>query len=72
MAFCYIKTGQYHYAIKYAAQVLDNDPGNVKALFRRGVAYTKIGEVERALEDLADALEQAKDNNEIISIKKAI
>ncbi len=52
--------------------MLDNDPCNVKALFRRGVAYTKIGEVERALEDLADALEQSKDSNEISSIKRAI
>jgi Flp pilus assembly protein TadD len=41
--------------------VLDNDSENVKAYYRRGVAYTKIGEVARAKEDLNTALELSTD-----------
>ena len=61
LSYCYLKTEEYHYAIKYAKQVLDNDSENVKAYYRRGVAYTKIGEVARAKEDLNTALELSTD-----------
>jgi Flp pilus assembly protein TadD len=35
---------------------MENEPKNTKALFRRGVAYTKIGEVDKARSDLNEAL----------------
>lgn len=56
LAHCYIKVDQHHYAIKYATQAMENEPKNTKALFRRGVAYTKIGEVDKARADLNEAL----------------
>ena len=45
LAHVYIKLEQYHYAIKYASQALEKDPENTKALFRKGIAYTKVGEL---------------------------
>ena len=56
LAHCYNKMGEYHFAIKYCKQVLDVDPDNVKALLRRGTAYTRIAEIQRAKEDLKKAL----------------
>jgi tetratricopeptide (TPR) repeat protein len=73
LALCYIKIEQFHFAIKYATQALENDANNSKALYRRGVAYTKIGEVEKAREDLNEALEIAKaDEQEKAAILKAL
>ena len=46
LAHCYIKLGQYEYAIKYATQALEKDPKNVKALYRKGIAYTKMNELD--------------------------
>ena len=54
LAHVYIKLEQYHYAIKYASQALEKDPENTKALFRKGIAYTKVGELERAKQCLDD------------------
>lgn len=71
LAHCYLKTENWHHAIKYATQVLENDADNVKALYRRGVAYTKIGEIERARDDLEAALEMTQDANEKNAIGKA-
>ena len=56
LAHVYIKLEQYHYAIKYASQALEKDPENTKALFRKGVAYTKVGELERARECLNEVI----------------
>ncbi len=49
-----------------------NEPENVKALYRRGVAYTKMGKNEEAREDLLQALELSTDKSEQASIKKAL
>ena len=60
LALCYIKTDQPHYAIKYSTQVLEKNlpeiklyvPTLEKALYRRGVSYIKIGQLENAKSDL--------------------
>lgn len=71
LAHCYLKTEEWHHAIKYAGQVLSNDEDNVKALYRRGVAYTKIGEIDRAREDLEDALGLTENEAEKKAIEQA-
>ena len=43
---------QPHFAIKYASQALEKEPKHTKALYRKGVAYTKVGELDRARECL--------------------
>ena len=64
LAHCYNKKGMFHYAIKYSSDVLTNDENNIKALYRRGVAYTGIGEVKRANEDLKTALELCAEDSQ--------
>lgn len=71
LAHCYLKQGDWHYAIKYSSQVIDNDANNVKGFYRRGVAYTKIGEITRAKDDLARALELTTDPAEKQAIQAA-
>ena len=51
LAHCFNKTGKYFHAVKYCQKVLENDPTNCKALYRRGNAYTSLGEVKRAKDD---------------------
>lgn len=56
LGLCYIKTEQYHYAIKYCSEVIDKNipakymvPGTLeKAFFRRGSSYLKIGDLQKA------------------------
>ena len=61
LAHCYNKVDQYHHAIKYCKQALEKVPENKKALFRLGVAYTNIGELERARETLNTVVELTED-----------
>ena len=68
LAHCYLKQEDWHLAIKYSSQVLENDPSNVKAMYRRGVAYTKIGEIERATDNLTEALALTEDAGEKVAI----
>jgi len=53
--------------------VLENDPQNTKALYRRGVAYTKVGELDKARDCLQTAYENENiDEGEKQSIVKAL
>ena len=72
LAHCYIKTEGYHFAIKYANLALENDPESSKAYYRRGVAYTKIGEVDKARESLNTALGLKIDEGERATIGRAL
>ena len=54
-AICYSKLGVWDDAAAKADVVLDLDPLNVKAMFHRGRALAKQGELERARDDLQDA-----------------
>lgn len=56
LAHCYIKMEQYHHAIKYASQALEKDRDNRKALYRMGIAYTNVGELDKAKEALDKVL----------------
>lgn len=55
LGLAYLKVEQYHYAIKYCTQVLEKDDENDKALYRRGMAYLGIGELNKAKQDLLKA-----------------
>ncbi len=46
MALCNLTVKNYAYAIRYSTAVLDVDPLNCKALYRRGVGYRNTAEVE--------------------------
>ena len=55
MCQCYLKTEKWALARETATKVLQVQPDNPKALFRRGVASLALREIESAAEDLARA-----------------
>ncbi|XP_065852020.1 70 kDa peptidyl-prolyl isomerase-like isoform X2 [Euphorbia lathyris] len=55
-AACKLKLGDYLQASRLCTKVLEQDPSNVKALFRRAEAYLKISELEKAETDIKRAL----------------
>ena len=64
LAHCYNKLLRHDYAIKYAKQALDQDPGNKKAMYRLGVAHTAMGQLSEAKDVLENLLsdEVSKDD----------
>jgi FK506-binding protein 4/5 len=57
VASCHVLKGNWEHAVDVATSVLENDPLNVKALYRRGMSYVQIQEYEKARTDLEKALE---------------
>ncbi|WCJ28721.1 Peptidyl-prolyl cis-trans isomerase FKBP65 [Euphorbia peplus] len=55
-AACKLKLGDYLEASRLCTKVLQQDPSNVKALFRRAEAYLKISELDKAEADIKRAL----------------
>ena len=62
LAHCHNKLTNYHFAIKFATQALEKEPNNKKALYRLGVAYTGINELERARDALNKIVEMGDDD----------
>ncbi|XP_043489147.1 peptidyl-prolyl cis-trans isomerase FKBP4-like [Polistes fuscatus] len=52
LAGCHILNQNYEYVIQLCNKILDKDKNNVKALYRRGVAYGKLKNIENAVPDL--------------------
>lgn len=55
LASCHLKLGHWESVIDLCSSVLETDPANIKALFRRGQSYIEIQEYEKANEDLLNA-----------------
>ncbi|KAI4496637.1 hypothetical protein M0804_000447 [Polistes exclamans] len=51
LAGCHILNQNYEYVIQLCNIILDKDKNNVKALYRRGVAYGKLRNFENAVSD---------------------
>ncbi|KAJ9532937.1 hypothetical protein QJQ45_018036, partial [Haematococcus lacustris] len=58
MAACQLRIKDYHTAVYNCSEVLKLQPGNVKALFRRGTARHALGQTEGAKADLTAAAEK--------------
>lgn len=56
MAICQLKRDNYQHVVTLCTKVLGKDGTNVKALYRRGVAYGCMGDNERAITDLKAVL----------------
>ncbi|XP_011872519.1 PREDICTED: 70 kDa peptidyl-prolyl isomerase-like [Vollenhovia emeryi] len=63
MAICQLKRKNYHHVVTLCTKVLDKDVDNVKALYRRGVAYGKMGDNEKATTDLKAVLTLESSNH---------
>lgn len=71
LGLCYLKLGKYHHAINYCSQALDKDDENEKALYRRGVAYMRVGELKRARIDLRKAHDLCQGHDANITVALA-
>ncbi|KAL7134272.1 hypothetical protein ABFS83_11G015500 [Erythranthe nasuta] len=67
-AACKLKIGEYKEVTKLCTKVLELDPYNVKALFRRSQAYMGTSDLEKAEEDINRAL-SIDPNNRDVKIK---
>eukprot|EP01053_Blabericola_migrator_P001129 Blabericola_migrator_1__1128@NODE_128_length_13299_cov_164_804867_g113_i0_p10_GENE_NODE_128_length_13299_cov_164_804867_g113_i0NODE_128_length_13299_cov_164_804867_g113_i0_p10_ORF_typecomplete_len284_score81_27FKBP_C/PF00254_28/5_5e31TPR_9/PF13371_6/1_1e03TPR_9/PF13371_6/2e07TPR_2/PF07719_17/0_27TPR_2/PF07719_17/3_6e03TPR_2/PF07719_17/0_00033TPR_16/PF13432_6/0_24TPR_16/PF13432_6/0_00046ANAPC3/PF12895_7/1_2e02ANAPC3/PF12895_7/5_4ANAPC3/PF12895_7/0_0014TPR_11/PF13414_6/0_2TPR_11/PF13414_6/5e02TPR_ len=65
LAQCHLKVESWLECVIEASAVLATEPENIKALFRRGVARTHLGEYEVALDDLLKAAHADPKNVEI-------
>lgn len=54
---CFVKTESWDNVVKYTTKVIDSEPKNVKALFRRGQARYHLKDYDRAQDDLMVALQ---------------
>ncbi|XP_035734198.1 peptidyl-prolyl cis-trans isomerase FKBP4-like [Vespa mandarinia] len=52
LAGCHIIRENYEHVIKLCNKILEKDENNIKALYRRGVAYGKLRNIENAVFDL--------------------
>jgi Flp pilus assembly protein TadD len=59
MAASYIRLSNFTKAVEYAGKVLDKEPENVKALYRRGTSYHRLNELDKAEKDLRVAVSLA-------------
>lgn len=63
MAICQLKRKNYQHVITLCTKVLNKDRNNVKALYRRGVAYGSMGDNEKAIADLKVVLTLESSNH---------
>lgn len=62
---CKLKLGDFYPAIEHATTILDSDPTNVKARYRRAKAHASVWNVEQAKSDYNYLLENVKDDDNI-------
>nr|XP_018625121.1 peptidyl-prolyl cis-trans isomerase FKBP65-like isoform X2 [Nicotiana tomentosiformis] len=67
-AACKLKIGEHQEASKLCSKVIEYDPCNVKALFRRAQAYLRINELEKAEIDITKALEVDPNNSRDVKL----
>jgi len=64
MALCKIKMEKWTEAIDNCKMVLNLDKNNVKALYRKGLAFIGLGEYEKATEDFKAVIQLQPNNSE--------
>ncbi|KAH9607832.1 hypothetical protein KSS87_000006 [Heliosperma pusillum] len=66
LAACALKIGEYEAAFDLCSMILKNFPRNVKALFRRAVAFMKLKRFPEAELDLVEALVVEPRNKDVL------
>lgn len=72
MAACLLKLNSYHHCYLNCTKILQKQPKNSKALFRRGCACLEMGELEQAESDLIKVSDIEKGNQSIVNKLKEI
>ncbi|MCO5607758.1 hypothetical protein L7F22_061959 [Adiantum nelumboides] len=62
---CYLKTGEFDKAVAEGTEVLEHDPNNLKALYRRGQAYRELGKLTLAFRDMSKAAKVDPDDSHV-------
>lgn len=62
---CQLKLGDYYSAIEHATTILDSDPTNIKARYRRAKAHVGAWNVEQAKSDYNYLLSNIKDDENL-------
>ena len=72
LGLAYLKVKEYQLSVKYCTNVLNKDPDNDKAYYRRGVANMGRGDIKNAKIDLTRAHELTGKNDPSVigAIKK--
>ncbi|KAJ9180936.1 hypothetical protein P3X46_009120 [Hevea brasiliensis] len=71
-AACKLKLGEYLEASRLCTKVLEQEPFNIKALFRRSQAYLKTLELEKAEDDINRALTIDPNNRDVKLVYKEL
>lgn len=71
LASCYLRTGQNQDVVTLCSEVLDIDPANWKALYRRGQAHAAVGDGNRAVLDL-EAARAASPTSESAAVEEKL
>lgn len=72
LASCYSKEKIFETVIELCNKVLVMEENNVKALYKRGVAYTETRDFEKAKNDLTKVLELDADNKNNKTVKEKL
>lgn len=62
---CKLKLGDFYSAIEHATTILDSDPTNIKARYRRAKAHVGVWNVEQAKNDYNHLLLNLNDDDTI-------
>ena len=72
LAACHIKLENFEYVCTACSKALSCDANNVKCLYRRGVAYSKLNDYEQARKDFSRAKELEPNNKAIVDQLKQL
>ncbi|KOB71406.1 Peptidylprolyl isomerase D [Operophtera brumata] len=72
LAACYTKTKDYRSCVKLCTAVLDTDPRNEKALYRRGQANFALKNYDTALSDLRQADKVSPNNRAVLNLLRQV
>lgn len=62
MAGCQLNRKNYEHTITLCTKILSKESNNIKALYRRGVAYGNLKDIEKAVADLENAVSLEPNN----------
>lgn len=65
LSACQLQTKHFPGVVENCSKALKIDPGNVKGLFRRAQAFAKLGEYDKARDDLVQALALEPNNGAV-------
>jgi len=60
LAMCNLKLKEYKQCIHFATKVIDIDPGNIKAIYRRGMSHLACNDVNEEMDIYAQEIDNKR------------